>query len=359
MPHGAPVLRAVIFDLDDTLIPEAGPWREALAAVCGPVEEAHGLPAGVLAEAVQAIASARYEILEAGRGFSARFGVSWEECLWGPLGGASARQLPGLAAVAGAVRKTTWADALDAVGARSPELARELDRRYEAERRRSHRAFPTSGATVAALRDRGLLVGCVTNGASEIQREKLRRSGVEPWFDVTLVSGEEGVGKPDPGILELACERLGVTADEAVYVGNSPTRDVACAEAAGMRSVLVLREQEPAETGRLPAPRAVERAIHEIHGLLGFVDGWRAVRAFRIVDPDRRPVSIDLPEARPGGFAARAGPERDPLRPWVAGESPLRTIEAGLRGLRARAGAGEAPWRHELGEPVDWDAILR
>lgn len=357
MPHGARVLRAVIFDLDDTLIPEASPWREALAAVCDPVEEAHGLPAGVLAEAVEAIASARYETLEAGHGFSSRFGVSWEECLWGPLADASARQLPGLGAVAAALRKTTWADALEAVGARSPELARELDRRYERERRSRHRAFPTSAATVASLRDRGLLVGLVTNGASEIQREKLRRSGAEPWFDVALVSGEEGVGKPDPGILRLACDRLGVTADEAVYVGNSPTRDIACAEAAGMRSVLVRREDEPAESSRLPAPRAVERIVHEIHGLLGFVDGWRVARAFRAIDAGRRPVSIDFPEARAGSFAARVGPELDPLRPWVAGDSPLRAIEAGLRGLRSRA--GDVPWRHDLGEPVDWDAMLR
>ena len=357
MPHRAPVLRAAIFALDDTLIPAPSPGREALAVVCGPGEEAHGGPPGLLAQAVEAIASARYETLDAGHGFSARFGVSWEECLWGPLADASARQLPGLNAVAAALRKSTWPDALEAVGIRAPGLAVELDRRYERDRRTRHRPFPTAAGTVAALRDRGLLVACVTNGASEIQREKLRRSGAEPWFDVALVSGEEGVGKPDPELLRLACDRLGVSADEAIYVGNSPTRDIACAEAAGMRSVLVWRDEEPPESSRLPPPRAVERIVYEVHGLLGYVDGWRVARAFRAVDSARRPVSIDLPESRDGSFAARVGPELDPLRPSVAGASPRRTIEAGLRALRARA--GDEPWRHDLGEPVDWDALLR
>lgn len=357
------MLRAAIFDLDDTLIPEEAPWREALAAVVTPVEEAHGLPAGVLGEAVEALASARFEILAGDRGFSSRFGISWEECLWGPLGEASARQLPGLAAVAGALRKTTWSDALEAVGASSPGLAEALDRRYRRERRSRHRPFPTAAATLAALRDRGLVLGCVTNGASEIQREKLRQSGAEPWFDVTLVSGEEGVGKPDPEILRLACDRLGVAVDEAVYVGNSPSRDVACAEAAGMRSVLVWREAAAApgegslESSRLPPPRAVERVVYDVHGILGFVDGWRSSRAFRVFDAGRRPVSLDLPELHDGRFAARVGPESDPLRPWVSGPSPLRVVEAGLRGLRARA--ADEPWRHDLREPVDWDAILR
>lgn len=357
------MLRAVIFDLDDTLLPESAPWREALAAVVAPVEEAHRLPAGVLAEAVEAIASARYEVLARGRGFSSRFGISWEECLWGQLGDASARQLPGLAGVAATLRRTTWNDALAAVGARSPELAEALDRRYQRERRTRHRPFPTAAATVAALRDRGLLLGCVTNGASEIQREKLRASGAEPWFDVTLVSGEEGIGKPDPEILRLACDRLGVTVDEAVYVGNSPSRDVACAEAAGMRSVLVWREAASSpgegvlESSRLPAPRTVERVVYEIHGLLGFVDGWCASRAFRAIDASRRPVSVDLPEVHAGRFAAPVGPELDPLRPWVAGDSPLTAVEAGLRILRARA--ADDAWRHDLGEPVDWDAVLR
>lgn len=359
MVNRAGTLRAVLFDLDDTLVPEASAIRSALAATCGPVEERLELPPGVLAEAVTAVAEARFATLDT-RGFSARFGVTWEECLWGRLGPATQRQLPGLAPLAETLRHTAWADALTALGRRSPLAPGDLDLRYQAERRIRLRPFPEVEELLASLRDRALMLACVTNGAAEIQREKLVASGLGRFFDEIVISGEEGVGKPDPALLLRACERLGVPAGSAVYVGNSRMRDVAAAKAAGMRSVLVERfEPEAIEPRRgfhpeLPDP---DRVIYEVHGLLGWVDGWREGTAFRVIDPLRVPVSIDEPVLEAGRWVARVGPHRDELRPAVRGASTLQALEAGLRSLRARAGADV--WRHELGEPVDWDALLR
>ncbi len=346
------MLRAVLFDLDDTLLPEAPAIRAALAATCGPAEGRLELPPGTLAEALEAVAKARYESLDR-FGFGARFGVSWEECLWGRFGPASQKQLPGLGGLAETLRHVAWTDALVLLGRRSPLAAAELDARYAAERRVRLRPFPEAESLLASLRDRALALACVTNGASEVPREKLVSSGLAAFFDEVLISGEEGIGKPDPAILRRACDRLGVEPHEAIYVGNSRVRDIAAARAAGMHSVLVERF-EPPEAGASAVP---DRVIFEVHGLLGLVDGWRWGRAFRVIDPLRSPVAIDLPTCEEGRCFTRVGPELDELRPAVRGSSPHAALESALRSLRARAGVDE--WRYELGEPVDWDALIR
>lgn len=215
MRHVAPVLRAVLFDLDDTLLPEASAIQAALAATCGPVEERLDLPAGTFAEAVAAVAEARYSTFDS-RGFAATFGVSWEECLWGTFGAASQRQLPGLGGIADTLRRTVWQDALVGMGRPVAMAAGDLAARYVAERRIRLRPFPEVEPLLASLSDRALILGCVTNGASEIQREKLLASGLGRFFDEVLISGEEGIGKPDPALLLRACDRLGVEPWETI-----------------------------------------------------------------------------------------------------------------------------------------------
>lgn len=352
MGHVARVLRAVFFDLDDTLLPEASAIAGAFAATCGPVEERLELPQGAFAEAVQAVAQARYASFDS-RGFDALFGVSWEECLWGRFGAPSQRQLPGLGGIAETLRRTVWSDSLAALGRPALVSPEDLEARYVAERRIRLRPFPEAEPVLSSLGDRALALACITNGASEVQREKLLACGLGHFFDEILISGEEGTGKPDPALLLRACERLGVRPDEVVYVGNSRYRDVKAAAAAGIRSVLLDRP----ETREPPSVAEPDRIVYELSGLLGWVDGWRTGRAFRVMDPSRAPVAVDEPWIVDDRHFTRMGREEDLLRPAVRGPSRLGVLESALRSLRARAGM--EPWRHDLGEEVDWDALLR
>ena len=79
----------------------------------------------------------------------------------------------------------------------------------------------------------------MTNGAPDLQREKIAASGLESFFKAIAVSGEHGIGKPRPEIFHRLLSELGVSADEAVMVGNSLERDIAGARNAGIRSIWI------------------------------------------------------------------------------------------------------------------------
>ena len=51
-----------------------------------------------------------------------------------------------------------------------------------------------------------------------------------------LVSGDEGIHKPDPRLFRLAAARLGLPCESCLYVGDHPVNDIAGALSAGMRA---------------------------------------------------------------------------------------------------------------------------
>jgi putative hydrolase of the HAD superfamily len=93
--------------------------------------------------------------------------------------------------------------------------------------------FPDALGTIDRLRRAGLGVGVLTNGPSDIQRRKLRATGVEAAVDAVLVSEELGVAKPDVRAFALAAAALGAPPDAAAMVGDSLANDVLGALAAG------------------------------------------------------------------------------------------------------------------------------
>jgi putative hydrolase of the HAD superfamily len=90
----------------------------------------------------------------------------------------------------------------------------------------------------------------ITNGASDLQREKLEASELGDRFAVVVVSGEFGIGKPDPTIFEHALAQLGAEKKDAVMIGDSVDRDVDGAVDAGLQGVWINRFGEQRPEGR-------------------------------------------------------------------------------------------------------------
>jgi putative hydrolase of the HAD superfamily len=97
--------------------------------------------------------------------------------------------------------------------------------------------FPGLEEMLAELKKRSFRLGIITNGPGGLQLDSIRSLGVGSYFDVVLVSGIEGVSKPDPRIFNKALGALGVRPQEAVYVGDHPANDIEAAKAVGMVSV--------------------------------------------------------------------------------------------------------------------------
>ncbi|HEY3159073.1 MAG TPA: HAD family hydrolase [Vicinamibacterales bacterium] len=95
--------------------------------------------------------------------------------------------------------------------------------------------FPEVIDTLTHLRRAGVKLGIITNGSIRVQEDKITRLGLSGLMDVVLISEREGVRKPEAEIFHRALERLGVSAHDAWFVGDSPDADVAGALAAGLR----------------------------------------------------------------------------------------------------------------------------
>ena len=73
---------------------------------------------------------------------------------------------------------------------------------------------------VSELRAGGLPLYVISNWSSETWHHATERFDFLDWFDGLVISGLEGVAKPDPRIFHLACERHGITPERAVFVDD-------------------------------------------------------------------------------------------------------------------------------------------
>jgi putative hydrolase of the HAD superfamily len=129
----------------------------------------------------------------------------------------------------------------------SVELDEGAIRRVTALRREWARQalVPRPGAveTLRELRSRGLRVGLISVCSDDVPAvwSGTQLAGL---FDSEVFSCDVGLRKPDPRIYALACEQLGVAAHDALFVGDGANDELAGAERAGLRAVLIHRPGE-------------------------------------------------------------------------------------------------------------------
>lgn len=123
----------------------------------------------------------------------------------------------------------------EALGMFGPDVVEDAVRQY--------RAHSPDIRLTAEARDAFFLlklpVAVVTDGWAEVQRNKAKALGLLDRMPVVLTDllGGRSGWKPSPAGLVRACELLGVKPESCVYVGDNPHKDFVAARAAGMRSV--------------------------------------------------------------------------------------------------------------------------
>jgi putative hydrolase of the HAD superfamily len=136
-------------------------------------------------------------------------------------------------------RRNAVSRALATLGLDVPDLADEIADSYGAQRDAATYVQPGAKELLLSLKEQGKGLALVTNGASEGQRDKIRRHGLGDIFDVVVIEGELGVGKPDERVFFSALKRLGKTAEQVWMVGDDLARDIAGAQRIGILSIWV------------------------------------------------------------------------------------------------------------------------
>jgi putative hydrolase of the HAD superfamily len=138
-------------------------------------------------------------------------------------------------------RVPIFADILPEDGDTDPEALADAYRQTVAESLRTVEGVP---GLLADLRGEYRL-GLLTNGPSKAQRSKLDAFDWIDSFDAIAITGDLDAGKPDERAFRAILSDLGVSADEAVYIGDDPEADVEGARDAGLHSIQVVWEDGP------------------------------------------------------------------------------------------------------------------
>ncbi|KAK9821301.1 hypothetical protein WJX81_004795 [Elliptochloris bilobata] len=233
MPEGClrtnpPHLKAVFFDLDDTLVLTGEADLKAYADVAALAEER--FPNVDVERLLQA-----WQLLF----------VQWP---WDITDKVPVEQW----------RAALWTQALAAQGIADAPGGAELQARFRQARLHHFRLEPGAKELVIALRRSGLATAIITNGHPEIQRGKLARCGAADLFGALLVGGEEAAagagGKPDPRIFHKAARLVGVQPCEAVMIGDSLSADIQGAQNAGLAASVWVNRGGQARPPQAPEP---------------------------------------------------------------------------------------------------------
>jgi putative hydrolase of the HAD superfamily len=216
------MIRAILFDLDDTLFDQGswldGAWRAVARAASG-----YGIEAAGFEDALRRVAAA------------------------------------------GSDRGNIIDRALDLIGAGGRVPVAPLVTAFRRHRAARLELYPGVARVLDSLPD-GVRLGLVTDGDPTIQRGKLAALGLSRRFDAVVLTDTLGrhYRKPHPRGFILALARLGVRAGEVVMIGDRPDKDVAGAQTAGIRAIRV-RTGEYSGAPDVPTPwRSVASVVEAV-----------------------------------------------------------------------------------------------
>ncbi len=163
-------IKAILIDLDDTLVVEVASAEAAFLATCALAEDKYGTDPETLCRTVRHTARELWYRAPA-RLYAVAVGISSWEALWARFEGDDP-SLRVLREWAPTYRRESWTRALAEHGIEDPPFAERLAERFPIERRALHVVYPDVEPALRALQGTYRLA-LITNGASDLQREKL------------------------------------------------------------------------------------------------------------------------------------------------------------------------------------------
>jgi putative hydrolase of the HAD superfamily len=240
--------RALLFDLDETLMIEEPAAEAAFVATARHAAPHRDVDVETLASSARSRARELWHAAPT-HGYCMQVGISSWEGLWCQFEGEH-HEVRALREWSSTYRRESWRLALADQGIDDVKLADEMAERFGVERRARHQVFADAADALDRLAQSHVMA-LVTNGAACLQREKLAASGLSDYFEVVVVSADIGTAKPDSFVFEHALSALGCEQDDAVMVGDSLSKDVDGALAAGLGAVWVNRSGRSVPSTRI------------------------------------------------------------------------------------------------------------
>ncbi len=247
-----PALKALLFDMDDTLID----WSQR-SQDWSDYRRKH-------LEQVFNYVSQEIQALDTPEAFYEATGQLFEQAWLDAYQGMRAPHVG-----------TVLARALEAVGIPTEQINREsIMRAYNWQPVDGVVPFPDALEVLPMICAAGIKTGIITNSAQPMWMRdvELKAYGLlDHFIDCRLSAADVGFLKPHPAIFETALNCLGVTPAEAVFVGDNPDADITGAQSIGMRAVLRIIPRAQTVLNGSVHP---DGSISTLHDLLPLLDSW-------------------------------------------------------------------------------------
>jgi putative hydrolase of the HAD superfamily len=234
--------RAILFDLDDTIITTRTRRDQAWANVAAEfARELQPFAPALLAQAIRAEAQAFFT--------NAENAVVWRQSLREARREVVRRAFKRLGELEQASRTA---------------LSNRLADRFSEVQDEAWILSPGAHETIDELAAGGVRLGLITNGDSEGQRAKVGRFDLDRRFHHVQIEGEHGFGKPDPRAYRHALSALGAEPHEAWIVGDNLDWEVAAPQKLGIHAIWYDPHGDGVPAGHSTRPDRVIRALPEL-----------------------------------------------------------------------------------------------
>jgi putative hydrolase of the HAD superfamily len=144
------------------------------------------------------------------------------------------------------------------------DVAEEIADSYTIEREEGMEPFPGAIEALRLIRGRSDHLALITNGNGEVQRRKIVKYDLTPFFDYILVEGEFGVGKPEEQVYRHVLAQIGIAAEDTWMVGDNLEWDVAVPQRLGMKGIWLDHAGTGLPSGTSVRPDCIIRHLSEL-----------------------------------------------------------------------------------------------
>ncbi len=131
---------------------------------------------------------------------------------------------------------------------------------------------PDTHDTLTKLKKMGYRLGLISNASNSPDLNRLvDNHDLRKFFEIVVISADEGIRKPDPAIFKNTLTRMGVKPENAVMVGDTLPADILGAQQIGMKSIWIARRADRSENNEVLGKIKPDYTIHDLSSLVDLI----------------------------------------------------------------------------------------